>query len=132
MSIVEDIGAQVRATADDLPLGQLAEALERFGLAAERLRWVRQESANPMGVPELSSALEHAESAGYALRVAQEQLTAYLTAIGLAADDSSAPRAAPERRPAHDAPRHHVAGVHRAPAGHRRRAPVGGRSGWPN
>lgn len=105
MSIVEDLGAQVRAASDDLPLGQLAEALERFGLAAERLRWVRQESANPMGVPELSSAVEYAESAGYALRVAQEQLTAYLAMIGLAADDSPAPRTTPERRPAHDAPR---------------------------
>ena len=30
---------------------------------------------NPMGVPELSAATEHAESAGYALRVAQEQLS---------------------------------------------------------
>lgn len=105
MSIVEDIGAQVRAASDDLPLGQLAEALERFGLAAERLRWVRQESANPMGVPELSSAVEHAESAGYALRVAQEQLTAYLAMIGLAADDSPTPRTTPDQRPAHDAPR---------------------------
>ncbi len=131
MSIVEDIGAQVRATADDLPLGQLAEALERFGLAAERLRWVRQESANPMGVPELSSALEHAESAGYALRVAQEQLTAYLTAIGLAADDSSAPRAAPERRPAHDAPRTTSPRPPR-PSRPPPPRPVGGRSGWPN
>lgn len=105
VSIVEDLGAQVRAASDDLPLGQLAEALERFGLATERLRWVRQESANPMGVPELSSAVEHAESAGYALRVAQEQLTAYLARIGLAADDSPAPRAIPKQQPAHDAPR---------------------------
>ncbi|MER7459186.1 hypothetical protein [Micromonospora sp. NPDC126480] len=106
MSIVEDLGAQVRAAADDLPLGQLAVALERFGLAAERLRWVRQESADPMGVPELSSAVEHAETAGYALRVAQEQLSAYLAAIGLAADGAPAPRTAPDqRRPAHDAPR---------------------------
>ncbi|QGN48931.1 hypothetical protein ACN26Y_23280 [Micromonospora sp. WMMD558] len=105
MSIVEDLGAQVRAAVDDLPLGQLAQALERFGLAAERLRWVRQESADPMGVPELSSAIEHAETAGYALRVAQEQLTAYLAAIGLAPDGAPAPRPAPEqRRPRHDAP----------------------------
>ncbi|WP_442934162.1 hypothetical protein, partial [Micromonospora sp. CPCC 205561] len=106
MSIVEDVGAQVRAAADDLPLAQLALALEKFGLAAERLRWVRQESADPMGVPELSAATEHAETAGYALRVAQEQLSAYLAAIGLAADGSPAP-ASPEqrRRPRHDAPR---------------------------
>ncbi|MEU3456970.1 hypothetical protein ABZ671_25715 [Micromonospora sp. NPDC006766] len=103
MSIVEDIGAQVRAVADELPLAQLAVALEKFGQATERLRWVRQESANPMGVPELSAATEHAETAGYALRVAQEQLSAYLAALGLAADGAPAPKA-DERRPRHDAP----------------------------
>ncbi|WP_262286155.1 hypothetical protein [Micromonospora sp. MA102] len=100
MSIVEDIGAQVRAAAEELPLAQLAGALEKFGQATERLRWVRQESANPMGVPELSAATEHAETAGYALRVAQEQLSAYLAAIGLAADGAPAPKAA-DRRPRH-------------------------------
>ncbi|MFY1593484.1 hypothetical protein [Micromonospora sp. WMMD737] len=106
MSIVEDVGAQVRAAADDLPLAQLALALEKFGLAAERLRWVRQESADPMGVPELSAATEHAETAGYALRVAQEQLSAYLAAIGLAGDGSPAPGPQEQRRrPAHDVPR---------------------------
>ncbi|MGR6320391.1 hypothetical protein Q2K19_23900 [Micromonospora soli] len=97
MSIVEDIGAQVRAAAEELPLAPLALALEKFGQATERLRWVRQESANPMGVPELSAATEHAETAGYALRVAQEQLSAYLAAIGLAADGAPAPTG--ERRP---------------------------------
>ncbi|MEV0428775.1 hypothetical protein [Micromonospora sp. NPDC050495] len=103
MSIVEDIGAQVRAAAEELPLAQLAAALEKFGQATERLRWVRQESANPMGVPELSAATEHAETAGYALRVAQEQLSAYLGAIGLAGDGAPAPTGG-DRRPRHDAP----------------------------
>ncbi|NES13076.1 MULTISPECIES: hypothetical protein [Micromonospora] len=103
MSIVEDIGAQVRAAAEELPLAPLALALEKFGQATERLRWVRQESANPMGVPELSAATEHAETAGYALRVAQEQLSAYLAAIGLAADGAPAPTG-DRRRPKHDAP----------------------------
>ncbi|MEV4546135.1 hypothetical protein [Micromonospora echinaurantiaca] len=105
MSIVEDVGAQVRAAAEELPVGLLGQALEKFGLAAERLRWVRQESANPMGVPELSAATEHAETANYALRVAQEQLTAYLAAIGLAADGAPPTREEPGRRPRHDAPR---------------------------
>lgn len=104
MSIVEDIGAQVRAAAEELPLAPLALALEKFGQATERLRWVRQESNNPMGVPELSAATEHAETAGYALRVAQEQLSAYLAAIGLAADGAPAPTGE-QRRPKHDAPR---------------------------
>ncbi|PTA47344.1 hypothetical protein [Micromonospora sp. RP3T] len=104
MSIVEDIGAQVRAAAEELPLAQLAAALEKLGQAQERLRWVRQESADPMGVPELTAATEHAETAGYALRVAQEQLSAYLAAIGLAADGVPAATSG-ERRPRHDAPR---------------------------
>lgn len=104
MSIVEDLGAQVRAAAEELPLAPLALALEKFGQATERLRWVRQESANPMGVPELSAATEHAETAGYALRVAQEQLSAYLAAIGLAADGAPAPTGE-QRRPKHDASR---------------------------
>ncbi|WP_431931317.1 hypothetical protein [Micromonospora sp. RP3T] len=104
MSIVEDIGAQVRAAAEELPLAQLAAALEKLGQAQERLRWVRQESADPMGVPELTAATEHAETAGYALRVAQEQLSAYLAAIGLAADGAPAATSG-ERRPRHDAPR---------------------------
>ncbi|TCB87795.1 hypothetical protein E0H26_28800 [Micromonospora zingiberis] len=106
MSIVEDVGAQVRAAAEELPLGLLAQAREKFGLATERLRWVRQESANPMGVPELSAATEHAETAGYALRVAQEQLTGYLAAIGLAPDGGGPPPGQQqERRPTHDDPR---------------------------
>ncbi|BCL17147.1 hypothetical protein [Micromonospora sagamiensis] len=104
MSIIEDIGAQVRAASDELPLAPLAQALEKFALAAERLRWVRQESSNPMGVPELSAAVEHAESAGHALRVAQEQLASYLAAIGLGADGAPAAKPQP-RQPAHDAPR---------------------------
>lgn len=104
MSIVEDIGAQVRAAAEELPLAPLALALEKFGQATERLRWVRQESANPMGVPELSAATEHAETAAHTLRVAQEQLSAYLAAIGLAADGSPAPTGE-RRQPRHDAPR---------------------------
>ncbi|MEV4814008.1 hypothetical protein [Micromonospora avicenniae] len=105
MSIVEDVGAQVRAAAEELPLGLVGQALEKFGLAGERLRWVRQESANPMGVPELSAATEHLESAGYALRLAQEQLAAYLAAIGLGADGAGPARPPGSERPRHDAPR---------------------------
>ncbi|MEV0156514.1 hypothetical protein AB0H57_22700 [Micromonospora sp. NPDC050686] len=101
MSIIEDVGAQVRAAAEELPLAQLTQALEKFGQATERLRWVRQESANPMGVPELSAATEHAETAGYALRVAQEQLAAYLAAIGLAGDGAPPPRQG-DRQQRHD------------------------------
>jgi hypothetical protein len=83
MSIIEELGAQVRAAADELPVELLTQALERFRVASEQLRWVRQESADPLGVPELSAATERAETAGHALRVAQEQFTGYLAAIGL-------------------------------------------------
>lgn len=98
MSIVEEVGALVRAAADELPLELLSRALDRFNHASERLRWVRQESADPMGVPELSVATEHVEGAGHALRVAQEQLAGYLAAIGLAADGEAGPPPAPRQR----------------------------------
>ncbi|MGX4654777.1 hypothetical protein ACWCHM_13865 [Micromonospora sp. SCSIO 07396] len=115
MSIVEDVGAQVRAAAEDFPLAQLALALEKFGQATERLRWVRQESTNPMGVPELAAATEHAESAGHALRVAQEQLSGYLAAIGLA-PDGPPPARADGPAPRHDGPRGDTTAPPAAPA----------------
>lgn len=101
MSIIEELGALVRAASDDLPVGLVTEALDKLQLAAERLRWVRQESADPMGVPELSAAIEHLETAGHALRLAQDQFAAYLAAIGLGADRAPAERA--DRPPAEPA-----------------------------
>ncbi|MFC7549953.1 hypothetical protein [Plantactinospora sp. GCM10030261] len=91
MSIVEELGALVRAAAEDLPVGHVSQALDRLGKAADRLRWVRQESADPMGVPELTAATEHLEAAGRALFVAQEHLATYLAAIGLARDGRTTP-----------------------------------------
>lgn len=88
MSIIEDMAARIRATSDELPVAQLMKALDHLQGASERLRWVRQESVSPMGVPELSAAVEHAETAGHALRVAQEQLAAYLAAIGMGNDQA--------------------------------------------
>jgi hypothetical protein len=90
-SLVEQVGAQVRATADELPLDIVAVAVERLGLATELLIWVRQASQNPMGVPELANATEHLEQAGHALRVGQEALGSYLAAIGLGYDSSVPP-----------------------------------------
>jgi hypothetical protein len=98
MSIIEELGAQVRATSDELPVDLVIKALDHLKLASERLRWVRQESSDPMGVPELSAATEHAETAGSALRLAQDLLATYLAAIGLARD--GAPAATADRRPA--------------------------------
>ncbi|MEE6259887.1 hypothetical protein [Plantactinospora sonchi] len=92
MSIIEELGAQVRAASDDLPIGLVVEALDRLKLASERLRWVRQESVDPLGVPELAAATEHAETAGHAIRLAQDQLATYLAAIGLGRDGTPAAR----------------------------------------
>lgn len=91
MSLVQELGAQVRATSDDLPVGQVAVAVERLRAAGELLMWVRQESVDPLGVPRLAGAMEHAEQAAQALRVAQDSLLAYLTSIGLAHDGAPGP-----------------------------------------
>lgn len=131
MSIIEDVGGQVRAATEEFPVALLGQALEKFGLAAERLRWVRQESANPMGVPELSAATEHAESAGYALRVAQEQLSAYLTAIGLGADGAPAP-ALSNALPDTTRPRRPGPPLSRRSRPSRCGCAAGGRCGWPS
>ncbi|HEX5597619.1 MAG TPA: hypothetical protein VFX61_16610 [Micromonosporaceae bacterium] len=119
MSIIEELGAQLQAATDDLPVGLVAKALEHLRVATDRLRWVRQESADPLGVPELSAATEHAQMAGHALRVAQDQLAAYRAAIGLAVDGTpaggrvpracdhtraDAPTALPPQPPAGDRP----------------------------
>jgi len=91
MSLVQELGAQVRATSDDLPVGQVAVAVEKLRTAGELLMWVRQESVDPLGVPRLAGAMEHAEQAVQALRVAQDALLAYLTSIGLAHDGAPGP-----------------------------------------
>lgn len=91
MSLIQELGAQVRAVSDDLPVGLVAVAVERLRLAGELLMWVRQESQNPMGVPQIAGALEHAEQAAQAVRVAQDSLLAYLTALGLVHDGAPAP-----------------------------------------
>ncbi|MDQ7906130.1 hypothetical protein RB614_16585 [Phytohabitans sp. ZYX-F-186] len=112
MSLVQELGAQVRATSDDLPVGLVAVAVDKLRAAGELLMWVRQESVDPLGVPRLAGAMEHAEQAAQALRVAQDALLAYLTSIGLAHDGAAGPdgtwRTALEEpeggRPAHPAP----------------------------
>lgn len=90
-SLVEQVGAQVRATADELPLDIITVAVERLRLATELLIWVRRESQNPMGVPELAGATEHLEQAGHALQVGQSALGEYLAAIGLGYDSTAPP-----------------------------------------
>ena len=91
MSLIQDLGAQLRATSEELPTGQVTLALEKLRSATELLNWVRQTSVDPLGVPQLGNATEHAEHAAAALRIAQDAIAAYLAAIGLAHDASAPP-----------------------------------------
>lgn len=91
MSIIEDIGAQVRTGSDELPVAAVTAGLARLRAGLDQLRWARQESDHELGVDRLAVAAEHLENAGRALLVAQEQLGGYLTAIGLTRDGSPAP-----------------------------------------
>ncbi|MFI5845382.1 hypothetical protein ACIA8K_37320 [Catenuloplanes sp. NPDC051500] len=86
MSLLEELGARIRATHDELPVGLVLAALERLRVASELLVWVRQASSQPMGVPQLANATEHAEHAAFALRSAQDAIAEYLTAIGMSHD----------------------------------------------
>jgi len=91
MSLLQELGAQLRATSDELPTGLVTAAMERLRSATELLNWVRQTSVDPIGVPQLGNATEHAEHAAAALRLAQDAIAAYLTAIGLSAEGAQAP-----------------------------------------
>ena len=93
MSLIQDLGARLQAAGADLPVGELVAALDKLRASAALLSWVRQQSADPLGVPELSGAIEHLEHAAYALHVVQDSVTGYLAAIGLGAEP------APEARP---------------------------------
>jgi hypothetical protein len=91
MSLLQELGAQLRATSDELPTGLVSVAMERLRSATELLNWVRQTSVDPIGVPQLGNATEHAEHAAAALRLAQDAIAAYLAALGLSADASAPP-----------------------------------------
>jgi hypothetical protein len=81
----------LRATSDELPTGLVTVALERLRTATELLNWVRQTSVDPIGVPQLGNATEHAEHAAAAMRLAQDAIAAYLAMLGLTADASAPP-----------------------------------------
>ena len=99
MSLLTELGAQLRATSDELPTGLVTAALERLRSATELLTYVRQASVDPIGVPLLGNATEHAERAAAALRVAQDAIAAYLGAVGLSADVQQPPNADGRVRP---------------------------------
>ncbi|GAB2575762.1 hypothetical protein Aab01nite_13950 [Paractinoplanes abujensis] len=91
MSLIQDLGARLRATSDELPTGQITVALEKLRSATELLTWVRETSQDPMGVPQLGNATEHAEQAAAALRLAQDSIARYLASIGLAGEGAAPP-----------------------------------------
>lgn len=91
MSLIQELGAQLRATSDELPTGLVTAAMEKLRSATEILMWVRETSIDPIGVPQLGNATEAAERAAAALRVAQDAIAAYLATIGLTGDASAPP-----------------------------------------
>ncbi len=91
MSLLQELGARLRATSDELPTGLVTVAMERLRTATELLNWVRQTSVDPIGVPQLGNATEHAEHAAAALRLAQDAIDAYLATLGLTADAGAPP-----------------------------------------
>jgi len=44
MSLLQQLGAQLRATSEELPTGQVSVAMQRLHSATELLNWVRQTS----------------------------------------------------------------------------------------
>ena len=91
MSLIQELGAQLRATSDELPTGLVTVAMEKLRSATEILMWVREQSVDPIGVPQLSGATEHAERAAAALRLAQDAIEQYLAVIGLAGSVGAPP-----------------------------------------
>ena len=91
MSLLQELGAQLRAASEELPTGQVTVAMERLRSASELLNWVRQTSVDPMGVPQLGNAIEHAEHAVAALRMAQDAIAAYLATLGLSGQGGAPP-----------------------------------------
>jgi hypothetical protein len=91
MSLLQQLGAQLRATSAELPTAEVSVAMQRLHSATELLNWVRQSSIDPIGVPQLAGAVERAEHAAAALRLAQDAIAAYLAQLGLAADAAAPP-----------------------------------------
>ncbi|GIE74441.1 hypothetical protein Aph02nite_03910 [Actinoplanes philippinensis] len=91
MSLLQELGAQLRATADDLPTGLVAAALDKLRSATDLLRWVQEESSKDLGVLRLGHATEHAETAAAALRATQDAVEAYLMVLGLSGTPGAAP-----------------------------------------
>jgi hypothetical protein len=102
MSLIEELGGRLSASSTELPMGELLTALDRLRAAAAVLAWVRQQSSNPLGVPQLGGAIDHLEHTVHALRVAQDSVAGYLAVLGLTTEGAPLPeqdRDRPDRRP---------------------------------
>lgn len=97
MSLINALGSQVRRTAQELPLAEVTAALHRLRAVSALLRGVRGASPRPVGLARLAHAIEHAEHAGHALRVAQDAMDEYLAAIGLTTTETAVPAPGPAR-----------------------------------
>jgi hypothetical protein len=86
MSLIQDLGSHLRGAANGLPVSELAATADRLRGAVERLAAIRHESSRGIGVVPLGQAVDHLEHALRALMVAQEDVAAYLVAIGLTSD----------------------------------------------
>ncbi|MEV0897445.1 hypothetical protein [Actinoplanes sp. NPDC049802] len=84
MSLLQELGAQIRATSDDLPTGLVTMAMEKLRAATELMRWVQEESSQDIGVARLAHATEHVETTAAALRGTQDAVERYLAVLGLA------------------------------------------------
>lgn len=91
MSLLQDLGAQIRATADGLPTGEVAAAMNKLRSAVELLRWVQEESSQDIGVARLGHAVEHTENAAATLRATQDAIERYLAVLGLSATPGAEP-----------------------------------------
>ncbi|WP_430784337.1 hypothetical protein [Actinoplanes sp. G11-F43] len=91
MSLLQDLGAQLRAAADGLPTGEVAAAMNKLRSATELLRWVQEESSRDIGVARLGHATEHTENAAAALRATQDAIERYLAQLGLGATPGAVP-----------------------------------------
>ncbi|SDS16973.1 hypothetical protein [Actinoplanes derwentensis] len=91
MSLLQDLGAQLRAAADGLPTGEVAAAMNKLRSAAELLRWVQEESSQDIGVVRIGHATEHTENAAAALRACEDAIERYLAVLGIGATPGAAP-----------------------------------------
>lgn len=97
MSLIQEMGAQVRSTVDDLPVGQVATAVERLREAHESLQAaIGLAGEATVGAAVLRSAasgaggaVEHAETAAEKLAITTQSLGNYLVSIGLEGTSTS-------------------------------------------